>query len=100
MKCMAMSEFPGRGDHEPHVRSWGSLRRDIQNLDLREDTARFAAEQREGVPEENWLPINRHGPPYRHAPLRARPRLLRALVRAHRPPPRVNYGDAGATGNP
>jgi len=115
-----LSEFLGRGDKEPHVRSWGSPRGISRNLDLREDGApmnamhdyeivmtaeelppvnafwsatlyenetgffipndRFkysvgenagfkpgedggiriviAAEQPEGVPEENWLPIN------------------------------------------
>ena len=36
-----LSEFLGRGDKEPHVRSWGSPRGISRNLDLREDTARF-----------------------------------------------------------
>lgn len=36
-----LSEFLGRGDKEPHVRSWGSPRGIGRNLDLREDTARF-----------------------------------------------------------
>ncbi len=36
-----LSEFLGKGDGEPHVRSWGSPRGISRNLDLREDTARF-----------------------------------------------------------
>jgi hypothetical protein len=36
-----LSEFLGRGNEEPHVRSWGSPGMVDRNLDLREDTARF-----------------------------------------------------------
>ena len=36
-----LSEFLGKADSEPHVRSWGSPTGISRNLDLREDTARF-----------------------------------------------------------